>query len=356
MRVGINYAWKNYAWDFGAPPKKNSGSAWGARAAWRQTIDADLALFDSLGLFAVRWFLLGDGTMYGTGANKPHMVPPHGPGTGPQWRFDDPPALSSEFLDDFTALLDCCAAARIQLLPSLVDFHMAFPGLPVPGSDDIVKSGRADLFVDPHKRELFMSRVLAPLLDVSANYRDTIYAWEIINEPEWCTQPCPPPRPHPTTNSHPAPPPDPQKTVPHADMRTFIDRAARLINGAGFASTVGFAFHCSLRDWDSPGLGLSLHQFHYYAEPAAIPRHDFDPRWPIIVGEIATAPHRPWPELPPQQDIALRLRHLQDKGYPVTFLWSANREEEHAPPPAAVDFSPENRDRIRRYTGTCEGR
>src|SRR5438105_3052733 len=92
IQVGINYPWKNYGWDFGPPPHGDSGAPWGDRAAWRATIDEDLAGFRQLGLFAVRWFLLADGLCYGTGAGRPHPDP----ADAKQWRFDDPPALLPE--------------------------------------------------------------------------------------------------------------------------------------------------------------------------------------------------------------------------------------------------------------------
>lgn len=335
MKVGINYAWKNYAWDFGLPPQKDSGSSWGARAAWRATIDRELAELVEVGFFCVRWFLLGDGTTYGIGEARPH----HDAQLDGQWRFDDPPSLSAEFLEDFRFLLGRCKAAGILLLPSLVDFHFCFPGTVVAGSSRIVKCGRHDVITDPQKRVLFLSRTLQPLLDVAAEHRDSIYAVEVMNEPEWCTRRAYSPSDAMNLN----------KTVPLDEMRAFLRQGAKLINGAGFASTVGFAAHSSLKDWDSPDLELTLHQFHFYTEPPFLPPHDFDPRWPAIVGEFATARHRPWPALGASQDVLSRLRHIEGKGYPVAFPWSANREEEHSADPPAVDFSDANRALMRRY-------
>lgn len=338
MQVGINYAWKNYGWDFGLPPQKNSGSNWGARAAWQPTIEKELAEFVEIGFFCVRWFLLGDGTTYGVGAERPHLDPR---GNG-QWRFDSPPKISDEFLEDFARLLRACEAAGIQLLPSLVDFHLCFPGITIPGSDGIVKSGRQDVLIDPHKRAQFFDGVLRPLLRVAAEHRKSIYAFEVMNEPEWCTR-----LPGVAGDLL-----SPNKTVPLADMRAFLSEGASIINEAGFLSTVGFAMHPTLHLWDSPGLGLTLHQFHFYAEPQLIPPHNFDPRWPVIVGEFATAPHRPWPDLGGAQDVVSRLRHIEAKGYPAAFLWSANREEEHSADPTspvAVDYSEANRALIRKY-------
>ena len=252
--------------------------------------------------------------------------------------------LSPLFLEDFAALLVCCERAGLKLLPSLLDFHFCFPGLSIPGSGGIVKGGRSDVFIDPQKRQQFMERVVRPLLAVAAAHRGAIYAFELINEPEWCTRPSGPL----AELSHLTHRADPNQTVARDDMRAFLREAAGLVNGAGLLSTVGFASHASLSAWDSPGLGLTLHQLHYYAEPAPLPAQPFDPRWPAIVGEFATAPHKPWPELKTKQDIASRLRRLEALGYPAAFLWSANREEERNVP-AAVDYSPAMEARIRSY-------
>lgn len=335
MRVGVNYAWHNYAWDFGLPPRRDSGQPWGPRAAFLTGLADELRALRSLGLFAVRWFLLGDGTTYGVDDARPHPDA----GARDAWRFDDCPPLGPEFLSDFEALLSACAAADLQLLPSLIDFHFCFPGLVVPGSGGIIKGGRSDVMVDPRKRRAFFDRVLEPLLKVAADYRDTIYAVELINEPEWCTR-----QPGLSMDQF-----DAKKTVPRADMRDFIREGAELINTAGFPSTVGFAQYETVMRWDSIDLGLTLHQFHYYGEPEVVPRQSFSPQWPLIVGELATAAHRPWQELGPSQDILSRLRLLAAKDFPVAFLWSRNRAEEAASEPA-VDWSERTRELVAEFT------
>ena len=346
MRVGMNIAWQNYGWDFGAPPQRDSGSLWGPRAAWLAGIDARLAELRALGVFAIRWFIVADGIVLGTHAQKPHPDPRGGPG----WRFDEVPALSPEFVADFEALLVACERAGLLLVPVLLDFHFCFPGLALPGSDAYVKQGRADAILDPRKRVQLLERVLAPLLAVSQRHAGAIYAWELMNEPEWCTH-----EPYSPSDAL-----SPNKTVPLAEMRAFFAEGARLLRQAGFRSTVGFAMHATVRRWDAIALDLTLHQFHYYAtvdasgQPAPLPVQDFDPRWPLFVGEIATAPHRPWPELGGAQDLRSRLWHVARKGFPAVFLWSANREEERIENPA-VDFGDAAKAQIRAFVTEQQG-
>lgn len=325
MSVGVNYAWKNYGWDFGPAPSPAGGAPWGQAAAWRATIDADLRRFKELGLFCVRWFLLGDGLSYGQGPLAPRPQ-------GDTWRFDDPPPLHPDFVADFSDLLARVRAAGLLLLPSLVDFHLAYPGMPLPGG--LVKQGRHDLFIDPSKRQRFFDRALQPLLRAAQAQADAIYAFEIMNEPEWCTKNSGTGQEYFNAN----------KTVPADAMQAFLREGLGRINAAGLRSTVGLAAHGTLSRW--PDLGATLHQFHYYGEPAVVPPHRFDPRWPAIVGEIATSGLKPWSELPPDQDVYQRLRHLEGKGYPVTLLWASGCGDRDP----AVDFSPAVQAQVRRYT------
>lgn len=330
MLVGINYAWRNYAWDFGEPPASDGGGAWGARAAWTPTLSEELADFSVLGLNVVRWFLLGDGTTFGVGAHKPALDPAR-PG---QWRFHDIPELSPAWLDDFTRLLMVCQDAKIQLLPSIVDFHFCFPAQPVP-SAPLVKCGRSDAIIDPRKRRLLLDRVVDPIIAVCRRFPDTVYALELINEPEWCTDD--------GAFFH------EKKVVPLAAMQDFIAEGAQRINRAGLRSTVGFAKHRSMKAWESPGLGLTLHQWHYYLDPEDVPQNDMADFGPCIVGEFPSARWKPWRELGDAQDTRSRLAHLERRGYDGALLWSANREEEKIAEPV-VDWSERVRDEVAAYT------
>lgn len=315
--VGINYPWINYGWDFGDPPPGWTGgppvAEW--RAQQRRQIATDLAEFARLGLFAVRWFVMGDGTNYGFGDDAPQLV---------DGRWSAKPlsaehAFHEQMLDDFSFVLQTCAELKLKFVPALLDFHWCFPGEPV-ANTPVVKGGRAEIVLDLAKREAFFERVLEPLLDISVKYRDIIYAWELINEPEWCT------------NLRPlAPaqmPPDEKQAVPLEIMRDFIVEGVRRINARGaFRSTVGFAHYATLDKWDSAALGVTLHQFHYYAQNKhALPPHTFFDEYPCFIGEFASAVERDWPELKKQglqQTITHRLNWVAEKGYPAAFLWSA---------------------------------
>lgn len=189
MLVGINYPWVDYGWDFGDPP-----AAWIAaeslparREAKRKKIEEDFRLFAAQGIFAVRWFLLADGLSYGMGEYAPRRI-------GGGWAFDPLPAghaFHTRLIDDFDFVLLVCRKYDLKLLPSLIDFHWCRQGMPAGGNPGIIKGGRYDIVRDPQKRLAFFDRILDPLLESSTQYRDSIYAWELVNEPEWVVRKVP---------------------------------------------------------------------------------------------------------------------------------------------------------------------
>ena len=293
MQVGVNYPWFDYGWDFGLGPP-----AWrGARTTPRcfEQVDGHLDRFRGLGISVVRWFILGDGLTYGTGVDAPRLDQ----SSAGDWRFE-PPSLDAQFVGHFEELLDRFArtatadAPAIQLLPVLIDFHFCDRGVraveEVDPSDPLatredpgwVKQGRVDAIQDPAKRSRFLTAVLDPLLRVSVRHPDVIYAWELINEPDWVTKGW---YPHPFGN-----PP-----VPEVAMREFLEDGKQRIRAAGFRPTIGFG---SIRTLRRAGVTAEINQFHYYPNGrVGLEEHRFDPRFPGIVGEFATAATDVWPDL-----------------------------------------------------------
>ncbi len=318
MRIGINYPWIHCGWDFGDPP-----AAWVARehlSAWREEkrrqIEKDFQYFASQGIFAVRWFLLADGVNYGTGEFAPQKA-------GKDWTFEPlPPGhpFYRSFQDDFEFVLSVCQTNGLKLFPSLIDFRWCQRGMPIAGSPELVKGGRYDIVRDSRKRQAFFERILDPLLDASIRYRDAIFAWELINEPEWVV------RRLWSRNAN--------RNVTHGEMKEFIADGNRRIaakrlddGGRAFQTSVGFAHWESFDQWDAGQLGITLHQFHYYAQRnCALPSGLHTIEHPCVVGEFATAAGLDWPELKAQnkdQTITNRLSCIEGKGYPACFLWSA---------------------------------
>ncbi len=343
MKVGVNYPWKNYGWDFGVGP-------WGMRRAWEAELVDELRALRKLGVHAVRWFVLGDGLTYGTGAAAPTEDRDRLWQGHPQWRFIPPEAEGTRaIVEDFRALLECFRKANegggapIQLVPVVADFHLFFPGNAETGPfgkpehrgkgppAGFVKNGRSDIPVDPRKTARYVDHLLAPLVAAAseAPYRPLIHSVDLMNEPEWCTD-------------------DgrkgPMRTVPHAAMMTFLKACTEAVRGR-LLTTVGFAEVETLMKWDVRSLGLDVWQYHYYAKPDVIrAASDFPVR--TFVGEFATTTGEPadgtkrmlsglwrqpgdltWPELGGtwgDQRVSARLELLAKKGYGECFAWSVH--------------------------------
>ena len=150
MKVGINYAWKNYGWDFGEPPRKNPAScgADGRRGATHRRRSGWLrraGLLRGALVPARRWHDYGVGERAAADART-------------AVEGDRDPRAAAGLRRGLWLPLVALRHARLQLVPSLVDFHLAFPALPVAGSDGILKAGRSALITDPDLREQFWIR------------------------------------------------------------------------------------------------------------------------------------------------------------------------------------------------------
>ena len=137
-----------------------------------------------------------------------------------------------------------------------------------------VKCGRADVLVDSSKRARFFDGVLEPLLAISQEHRNALYAWELINEPDWITNGWHPDGRH----DHP---------IGEASMKAFLEDGKHRIRRAGFKPTIGFSLVATL---ERSRITAEINQFHHYpAGSRRLAPHTFSPEFPAIVGEFATA-------------------------------------------------------------------
>jgi len=317
MRVGVNYPWFDYGWDFGLGPDLWRGARVTPR--WYDEIDQHLRHFRDLGITVVRWFILADGLTYGTGDDAPRSDR----WAQETWHFD-PPALSEDFLQHFRELLERFAPSGIQLLPVLIDFHFCESGfIPVERVDDAdrstlipdagwVKQGRAEAITNAASRMRFLDGALEPLLRVCARRAEVIYAWELINEPDWVTD---------GWHSNPFR----RAPVSEVSMRAFLEEGSDRIRRAGFRPTVGFASARSLR---RVGIASEVCQFHHYpAGSVTLDPHVVDPE---IVGEFATAQTDVWPDLiGAGQSVLNRLRLADAGGYALAIPWAFRSHDRH---------------------------
>lgn len=340
LEVGYNYTWPFNRYgtsigprDLGNDPPTGVNDA---TPVWATTLPRNLAILrDDLKITKVRMFLLSNAFNYGKR--------PIDPLDNGNFIFFAPTPAHPLFFSHFRTMLQIFKREGMQILPSLIDFGAFYP---------IGQAGGGRRSILTAQRQTFISTVLQPMLAVSnePGLAETIFAWEVVNEPLWNVTGLPV-RPHTSSTG-------PDTTV--AIMKTFIQDCLNAIEGAGFQSTVG---HRRLADLSVLPTG-TMPQFHYYAldaagtgllgidDPDPIPTFSQLAQSPrtvnAFVGEfsadksgtdlLSNGPGRPWPECN-QRDLTVldasfeRLKVLARKGYKLAFVW-----------PDRSDNTPETKD------------
>lgn len=298
--LGINYPWIACGHDFGPRPIPWAGAK---RTDW-SALERDLKELAAIGVGVVRFWILADGVNYPVG--RP-----------PQLNMEAP-ELPGEFLDDFASLFRACRAARVRLIPSFTSFEMFFPIEEKIGG--VLARGRA-VMVSGKNERLFFDRALEPLLDIAAAHREALYAFEVMNEPDWIVLGIDGEGPH----------------WPAELVSSFLAEGARRIAARGLIATIGF----SRADptWLAPSVrellialaarGAYIHQAHFYAKVGRRARlPEASGILPCLLGEMPTARAERWadPELRTTEAeddyLEARLALAKKRGYCGALLWS----------------------------------
>lgn len=359
INVGFSYPWSYNRYGAQIGPNPHMGAAeWAVQEAHyargeladikpSPTFDflgRNLKNLKGMGFDVIRWFLLGDGLVYGAAPTARPTA------SGGGYEFAPPNVLDKRFELDFLRILEAFKSADLQLLPSMIDFRFAGPLQPA-GPNGQIGGGRADVINDPDKRRTFLDSVLGMFLSASKAYSAQIFAWEVMNEPYWST-----------VGFGPLSNPAYQYRTPEvtsANMSNFLNDAIDRIKSAGFESTVGHRFADDLKAFPTG----SIRQFHYYGQsyrvlptvPAIVPENVLSRIAPsqrnsgITLGDPPTIPpfsetqamigeiglvwsynlflglnafQYYWPELPFfQQNPSDMLRLLEAKGYRRVLYW-----------------------------------
>ena len=239
--------------------------------------------------------------------------------------YQPPDFLHPRFIWHFEHMLVGARDAGIQLIPCLLDFGICNP--------DWSKNKRWPMINDPK----FFPTIFDPLLTISADYRSTIYAWEVMNEPAWMLSSYYPFR---ATIRDPITWLPTWAKVSEEDLKKFLQRGVAKIKEYEFESTVGHRYYVDMFKLPTG----TRPQFHYY-------RNEYNP-WNKDLDVIADARAKTtlsekalpfvgefgcgaehgvsWPEL---EDAGLnerntpdrvfeRLRLLKRKNYELAMLWT----------------------------------
>jgi len=161
---GINYAWKNYAGDFGGI----AGWAKQGVASDPEPYRTEMRDMAAHGIKVVRWWVWPE---FWTDAIS----------------FDNngaPLPLAQSAIDDALKALELADEADIRIMFCL----FSFDGFrPTRESYGIQMTGYRDIVIDNTRRKALMDNVVRPFAQALQNspHRDRLHSWDIINEPEW---------------------------------------------------------------------------------------------------------------------------------------------------------------------------
>jgi hypothetical protein len=261
---GINYAWHNFAADFGG------NHAWNQPGLSAEpAVETELQKMASNGVNVVRWWLWpdfrGDGVTFDSS--------------------DTPTGLGGTALADIARALELAERNNIYLMLTPFSFDNFRPTRMDSG---ILVRGIKPMVIDDNKRRALMDNVVAPLARAveSSPFHQRMVAWDMINEPEWAvTGPS-------LYGGDPAfDPMDELEPITHVQMETFLRdvlKTLRANNGA--LVTVGGTAIKWAHAWSM--LDLDFHQFHMYDWVNMYWPYDKSPMMyglgnkPVVMGEF----------------------------------------------------------------------
>jgi hypothetical protein len=295
--VGANLPWVGYGTDVGASAWFPAGGL-SARPDALEVLDRTFAALASDGMTVVRTFLMCD---LRSGV-----------------RFDRhgvPAGLDDAVFPDIDALLAAARRHRIRLMPVLLDFHLCGARRI---ADGVQLGGRTNLIANLDARQAFLDVVLRPILERYGDDEETIAAWDLMNEPEWCLAGGPLGR---------------RRSVAFDTLQRFLaDAAACVRASARQPVTVGCAGTTRL-DMVRP-LNLDFYQIHWYenfgwaALERPVTELDLGDA-PIILGEF---PGR-------TRSMTRVLDTARRAGYAAALVWSVlSGDDQSAYPPDLTDW------------------
>jgi len=269
--IGANLPWVHYGIDFGANAWRPDGGV--AQPDGRAQLEPVFARLAAAGVRYVRWFLFCDGR------------------AGIEFSAGGRPlGLDGFVFRDVDAALEIASRHGIRIMFVLLDFLWCDA---VSATRGVQMGGRAHVLADAGHRDALLTLALRPLLERYAE-EPQIFAWDVMNEPEWI------------------------ETIDPGDLRTYLVESVGLIHSSTcHPATLGSA---GVRWRDRyTGIGLDFYQVHWYDslkhQPSLeTPLDELGFDRPVLLGEFPTKGSTKNPD-----EI---VEAAQAAGYSGAFYWS----------------------------------
>jgi hypothetical protein len=260
---GVNYAWQEFAGDFGGI------SQWGISGvvASESTHAQNLAAMRAAGSSVIRWWIFPD--FRGDGVTFDNTETATG--------------VTAGAIADLQKALELADQADVYLMLCIFSFDNFRPSQ---YNVDIWTPGISAMVRDNVKRQALMDHVVQPLAQTveASPFRRRMVAWDVINEPEWAMTGA---SPYGDEDYAPEGSLDP---VTHAEMETFVSDTIVALRGSSTALvTVGGAAVKWLHAWSQ--VDIDFYQFHIYDWvdvwwPYETPAATYGLAKPIVMGEL----------------------------------------------------------------------
>jgi hypothetical protein len=294
---GVNYAWLNFAGDFGGIAAWNQH---GVNASY--DIHAqNLADMRAHGASVVRWWVFpdfrGDGIVFDAS--------------------DSPTALGPTVVDDVNKALELADQAGVYLMLTLFSFDNFGPSETIQG---IWTPGLRPMMRDNGKRTALLQNVVRPFARAvkQSPHAHRMVAWDVMNEPEWAITGAS------LYGDEDFTPTSGLETVTHAEMEAFLGEVIGVLTAEDPTPlvSVGAAAVKWAQSWKL--LATDFHQFHMYKWindwwPYTMTPAQLDlGNKPLVMGEL------PMDQLDTNIPYSMVLGSWWDNGYAGAMGWQYN--------------------------------
>jgi len=290
--IGANYAWKDWNGDF-------TDQGWDERF---KLMEADFDLMKEKGVRTLRWWVYTD-----------FVTAPLWEGEGVNRRCTGMP---KGWVQNFMKAVEAAHARGIRLYPVFSSF-------------DLGRKGFKEVVTDKAVRKSFIEKAVRPLLEAAGN-NEGIFAWDIINEPEWLVRSQDGGDPNKELSNGP---------VKLSELRDYVKEMAQEIHKrAKQPVSVGSAGlkWCGWQYDFYSGLKLDFFDVHYYDwmspwfDITTTPKtslNKFSSEYgskPIIVGESMAKPENEYTGKNKPMDHTRFLKEITKMGYVGYLPWAWN--------------------------------